>query len=346
MEKVLLTGMAGFIGYHLTKELISNGFEVIGIDNLSNSYDIQLKIDRLKELGFSTKKIIDNKQITSNISSCISFYKGDICDEKLLTKIFKENNISYVVNLAAYAGLRDSIDNPSIYIESNIVGFSKLIEISARNNVKHFLYASSSSVYGYTKEEYFEETQSCEKPLNLYAATKKSNELLAHVYSNLYSIPTTGLRFFNVYGEYGRPDMAPYIFTNGILIGEPFTLNNKGEMYRDLVYVGEIVESIRKLLLTPSKKEEEDNLNKSSICPYRIVNIGSSHCIKLIEFISIIEEYLNKKAVYIEGSPHKSEALKTLAATDYLNKIINFKPTINFKEGIKKYIDWHLSYYS
>jgi UDP-glucuronate 4-epimerase len=344
MKKVLITGIAGFVGSYLAKHFLKNNYKVIGIDNICNSYDIKLKLDRLEDLGFSTKEIIDEKEIFSKKIENLSYIKSDLTNKLTLSKIF-EKDFEYVVHLAAYTGVRDSIDHPELYIQSNIVGFSNIIEEAARKKIKHFIYASSSSVYGSKNEEVYTEDLSCEYPLVLYGATKKSNELIAHSYSNIYKLPTTGLRFFNVYGKFGRPDMAPFIFTDSIYTGKEFTLNNKGNMYRDLVHVNDIASSIVSLTENPSKTKEDNTLGSSPFAPYRVVNIGNSENIKIIDFVKLIEKILNKKAKYKKGPMHAAEALKTLASTEKLEKITKFKPYTNLEEGMRDYIKWHLEYY-
>ena len=346
---ILVTGSAGFIGFHLCKKLIENKVEVIGFDNMNNYYDVNLKSNRLKELN----KIAKKKEVKFN------FIKGDLTNNADLNKIFESRNksntdflttkISCVVNLAAQAGVRYSIQNPSAYIQSNIVGFSNLIEKARNNNVKHFIYASSSSVYGGNKEIPFKESDNVDHPISLYAATKKSNELIAHTYSHLFELPTTGLRFFTVYGPWGRPDMALYKFTDLIIKNKPIKVFNYGNMIRDFTYIDDVVESVFRLISKiPSK---EDFLNKKSYnssnswAPYRVFNIGNSKPTNLKNYIKAIEKYLNKKADIILEEIQPGDVEKTFADTENLEKFINFKPETSIDEGIKNFISWYLIYY-
>ena len=346
---ILVTGAAGFIGFHLCKKLIENKVEVIGFDNMNNYYDVNLKSNRLKELN----KIAKKKEVK------FIFIKGDLTNNADLNKIFKSRNksntdflttkISCVVNLAAQAGVRYSIQNPSAYIQSNIVGFSNLIEQARNNNVEHFIYASSSSVYGGNKEIPFKESDNVDHPISLYAATKKSNELIAHTYSHLFEIPTTGLRFFTVYGPWGRPDMALYKFTDLIIKNKPIKVFNYGNMIRDFTYIDDVVESVFRLIRKiPSK---EDFLNKKSYdssnswAPYRVFNIGNSKPTNLKNYIKAIEKYLNKKADIILEDIQPGDVEKTFADTENLEKWINFKPETSIDEGIKNFISWYLIYY-
>ena len=346
---ILVTGSAGFIGFHLCKKLIENKVEVIGFDNMNNYYDVNLKSNRLIELN----KIAKKKEVKFN------FIKGDLTNNADLNKIFESRNksntdflttkISCVVNLAAQAGVRYSIQNPSAYIQSNIVGFSNLIEKARNNNVKHFIYASSSSVYGGNKEIPFKESDNVDHPISLYAATKKSNELIAHTYSHLFELPTTGLRFFTVYGPWGRPDMALYKFTDLIIKNKPIKVFNYGNMIRDFTYIDDVVESVFRLISKiPSK---EDFLNKKSYdssnswAPYRVFNIGNSKPTNLKNYIKAIEKYLNKKADIILEEIQPGDVEKTFADTENLEKWINFKPETSIDEGIKNFISWYLIYH-
>ena len=346
---ILVTGAAGFIGFHLCKKLIENNLEVIGFDNLNDYYNVNLKIDRIKELNKITKK---NK-------GSFSFEKGDLTDIGFLKKIFNYKNISksnylepkitHVIHLAAQAGVRYSIENPSDYVQSNLVGFCNLIEESKKNNIKHFIYASSSSVYGGNKKMPFLETDNVDHPISLYAATKKSNELIAHSYSHLFNLPTTGLRFFTVYGPWGRPDMALYKFTDLIFKNKPIRVFNHGNMVRDFTYIDDVIESIIFLIdKLPSKENYSINHNynsSNSWAPYKVFNIGNSQPINLNKYIKAIEENLNKKAIIISENMQPGDVEKTFANTQALEKWINFKPSISIEEGVKNFIKWYLSYY-
>lgn len=320
--KILITGSAGFIGFHLAKKLLEKNFSIIGVDNINSYYDVNLKKERLKIL----KKIKRGKKF--------KFYKCDISNEKKLDNIFKKNKVTHVVNLAAQAGVRYSILNPASYVKSNLVGFANILENCKKYNIKHLLYASTSSVYGANKKMPYKESDNTDNPIQFYAATKKSNEIMAHSYSHLYKLPTTGLRFFTVYGPWGRPDMALFKFTKNILLGKKIDIYNYGKHSRDFTYIDDIIESI--YLLIKSK------INK----PFsRIFNIGKGKSDKLTDYISQIEICLNKKAKknYIELQ--KGDIVKTLANTHKLNKIIKKKKFTPINIGILKFINWYLKFY-
>ena len=337
--KVLVTGAAGFIGYHLSKKLLKKKYFVIGIDNLNNYYDKNLKLARLHEI---------EKSIRSNQGKW-EFHNEDIINIKFLSKLFEKHKPQIVINLAAQAGVRYSLKNPKSYIDSNICGFSNVIECSKEFNVKNFIFASSSSVYGGNESYPFSETQSVNHPVSLYAATKKSNELIAHTYSHLFSLPTTGLRFFTVYGPWGRPDMALYKFTKLILDDKPIKVFNNGNMTRDFTYIDDVIESIFKLVEKPPKANKSydyKKLNSSdSWAPYKIFNIGNSNPIELMEYVKAIEKYLNKKPKIIYEDMQPGDVEKTFASTELLEKYIEFKPKTSIDEGVKKFINWYLNYY-
>ena len=336
--KILVTGAAGFIGFHLVRKLIDNEIDVIGFDNINDYYDENLKKNRIKEL----KKHSGKKNVF------FEFIKGDLVDKKILKNIF-ENNISVVVHLAAQAGVRFSIENPSSYIQSNLVGFSNLIEESKKNNIYHFIYASSSSVYGGNKVLPFSESDNVDHPISLYAATKKSNELIAHSYSHLFDLPTTGLRFFTVYGPWGRPDMALYKFTEAIINNQPIRVFNHGKMKRDFTYIDDVIESIYRLIKKIPKKNK--SLSKKeydpseSWAPYRIFNIGNSKPTNLKDYIKEIEKNLEKKADIIFEGMQPGDVKETFANTEALENLINFRPNTSIEIGIKKFITWFLKYY-
>ena len=348
--RILVTGSAGFIGFHLCKKLIENKFEVIGFDNVNDYYNVNLKIDRIREL----------KKIANKNDAKFNFIKGDLTNNEDLSRVFKSKinsniecsttKISCIVNLAAQAGVRYSIQNPSAYIQSNIVGFSNLIEQAKNNKVQHFIYASSSSVYGGNKKIPFKESDNVDHPISLYAATKKSNELIAHTYSHLFELPTTGLRFFTVYGPWGRPDMALYKFTDLIIRNKPIKVFNYGNMIRDFTYIDDVIESVYRLIdKSPSK---EDNVNRKSYdssnswAPYRVFNIGNSKPTNLNDYIKAIEKNLNKKAEIILEDIQPGDVEKTFAHTESLENWINFKPSTSIDEGIKNFINWYLSYHN
>jgi len=332
---ILITGAAGFIGFHLSKQLLEKSFNVIGIDNLNDYYDPALKESRLEILNR-----YDN----------FVFIRADIKDKQTIDKIFKEYKPTHVINMAAQAGVRYSIENPYAYIDSNIIGFMNILEACRHNPVKHLLYASSSSVYGGNKTAPFSTKHGVDHPVSLYAATKKSNELMAHTYSHLYRIPTTGLRFFTVYGPYGRPDMAYFSFTKDILAGKQIKVFNYGKMERDFTYIDDIVEGVVKLIdRIPQPNEEWDEQNYfagTSFAPYRIYNIGNNSPVQLMRFISALENALGKKAekVFMEMQP--GDVLRTYADVSDLERDIGFKPATNIEDGLFKFVDWYRSYYN
>ncbi|CAL29252.1 NAD-dependent epimerase [Staphylococcus carnosus] len=332
--RILITGAAGFIGSHLAKKLISQGYEVIGVDNINDYYDPQLKEDRLASIGKDNFK----------------FYKTDLENFGELNAIFIKNKPEVVVNLAAQAGVRYSLENPMAYIDSNIVGFVNILECCRHHEVKHLIYASSSSVYGANTSKPFATTDNIDHPLSLYAATKKSNELMAHTYSHLYNLPTTGLRFFTVYGPWGRPDMALFKFTKAIVNDEEIDVYNHGNMMRDFTYVDDIVEAISRLLKRPAQPNPEwsgDNPDpSSSYAPYKIYNIGNNSPVRLMEFVEAIENKLDKTAKknYMDLQP--GDVPETYANVDDLYNNIDFKPETTIQDGVNKFIDWYLNYYS
>ena len=333
-SRILVTGAAGFIGFHLADYLLKKGFSVTGIDNLNDYYDPKLKQDRL---NFLIKH------------EAFRFHKIDIINNDELERIFREDNPAYVVNLAAQAGVRYSIQNPHAYIESNILGFLNVLEACKNFNVKHLIYASSSSVYGGNKTQPFSTNHNVDHPVSMYAATKKSNELMAHTYSHLYALPTTGLRFFTVYGPWGRPDMAYFSFTRDILSGKPIKVFNHGDMERDFTYVDDIVEGIFKLLDKPPKAcdgwNEKDSDISCSFAPYRIYNIGNNCPVKLMRMISTLEKNLGVETEKIYMDMPRGDVKSTFADIDDLAKDIGFKPQTSIEDGIKKFIDWYKNYY-
>ena len=321
---VLVTGAAGFIGFHLSKSLLEKNIQVIGIDNINDYYDVSLKLKRIEILkSFST----------------FTFIKGDICVKEDVERHFKEYHPDIVINLAAQAGVRYSITNPDAYIQSNIVGFYNILECCRNFSVKHLIYASSSSVYGNNKKIPFAETDFVDKPTSLYAATKKSNELLAYSYSQLYNIPTTGLRFFTVYGPYGRPDMAYFSFTKAIYEEIPIKIFNNGELYRDFTYIDDIVTAIMKLIQHTPKGDEFGTRHK-------IYNIGNTKPVKLLEFINIIESSIGKKAIREYCPMQKADVYCTYADIEELKNDIGFSPLIDVETGISLFIDWYKYYYN
>ncbi len=336
--KYLVTGAAGFIGFHLCKKLILSGEKIIGFDNLNSYYDVSLKDARLREL-YNLSKTNKSKW---------EFIKGDLEDIQSLREIFLKYNPDIVINLAAQAGVRYSIEKPLSYIGSNIVGFVNILECCREFKTKNFIFASSSSVYGGNQKVPFHEDDTVDHPINIYAATKKSNELLAHSYSHLYGIPTTGLRFFTVYGPWGRPDMAPMIFTKAILDNKKIKVFNFGEMSRDFTYIDDVINSVFCLLdKIPTKNPNFDfkNLKPSeSWAPYRILNIGNSKKITLLEFLETLESILGKKANKEFLPIQKGEIENTISDTEKINLLIKIKKT-NLKDGLTSFVKWYRDYY-
>ena len=322
--KILVTGGAGFIGFHLSKRLLSDGFEVIGYDNLNDYYDVNLKYARLEIL----KK---HKNFT--------FIKGDLADKDKVFEVFEEYTPEIVVNLAAQAGVRYSITNPDVYIESNLIGFFNILEACRHNPVKHLLFASSSSVYGNQKKTPFSTDDNVDHPISLYAATKKSNELMAFTYSHLYKIPVTGLRFFTVYGPFGRPDMAYFSFTNKIINGEPIKIFNNGDMYRDFTYVDDIVEGICNMLDSIPKENE-------SGVRYKIYNIGNNKPEKLMYFIETLEKAIGKTAKKEFLPMQPGDVYQTYADVSELMHDFNFKPSTSIADGLREFAKWYKEYYN
>lgn len=339
-KKILITGAAGFIGAALIQKLLTEGFDIVGIDNLDEYYDINLKKSRLHEI----------EKKSEGLPSRWKFYLDSIDDLERINKIFEIEKPEIVINLAAQAGVRYSLTNPHFFNQTNIVGFGNILENCRLNKISHLIYASSSSVYGGNESLPYTENQSVNHPVSLYAATKKANELMAHTYSHNYNLPTTGLRFFTVYGPWGRPDMAPIIFAKAISKGERINVNNFGEMKRDFTYIDDIVEGIYKCCLKPATPDMKFNTSKpnpsTSYAPYRIFNIGSDKSIDLIRFIEIIEKNLTKKAIMNLCPLPKGDVIATSADTTELYEWVNFRPSINIDDGMKKFLDWFKEYYS
>lgn len=344
MKKVLITGIAGFIGHHLAKLLVKSNYEVVGLDNINDYYDPQLKYARLKDLGFETAAIEYNK--LQKLGG-ISFIKLDLTDLVPLKNLFKEQQFDYVVNLAAQAGVRYSLENPHAYVDSNITGFLNILESCRAFPVEHLLFASSSSVYGLSEDIPFQEDNCTDHPLAMYAVSKKANEMMAHSYANLYNIPSTGLRFFTVYGPWGRPDMALHIFTKAIIEDKEFEVFNNGNMSRDFTYVGDIVESIKRLIpLAPKANNPEFNPKKptssKSTKPYQLFNVGNNSPVALMDFIKAIEKTLGKKGKIVFKPMQPGDVQSTYANVESLFNYINFKPETNLEEGIKEFVKKYL----
>ncbi|ENG7682362.1 NAD-dependent epimerase [Providencia hangzhouensis] len=332
--KYLVTGAAGFIGSATIEKLNTLGHNVVGIDNINNYYDINLKYSRLNRIEHPFFK----------------FKHIDIINRKALEELFYQEKFDYVIHLAAQAGVRYSLENPYAYADSNLVGYLNILECCRQNNIKHFIYASSSSVYGLNTEVPFSTSHNVDHPVSLYAATKKSNELMAHSYSHLYNIPTTGLRFFTVYGPWGRPDMAPFIFTKKILGGERIDINNNGDMWRDFTYIDDIIEGIVRISTIIPLRDNNWNLMTGSVssssAPYRIYNIGYGSPINLMDFIKTIEDELGIEANKNFREMQPGDVYKTFADTQDLFNVINYKPKIGVKEGVTKLVKWYKDYYN
>ncbi len=331
---ILVTGSAGFIGFHLTKKLLSQGYSVLGVDNMNDYYDVELKKSRLK--------ILQNEP-------GFSFTQADLADRAAINAAFASSSPSCVINLAAQAGVRYSLINPHAYLESNLHGFLNILEACRHNQTGHLIYASSSSVYGANKKMPFSVHHNVDHPISLYAASKKANELMAHTYSALYNLPTTGLRFFTVYGPWGRPDMALFLFTKAILEGRPIDVYNHGKMKRDFTYVDDIVESIARLVpRIPTPDPQWSGMHpdpSSSFAPYRVYNIGNNAPVELLKFIEVIEEKTGKKAVKNFMPIQDGDVPETYADVEDLMRDVDFKPSTPIEEGVGKFIDWYRDYY-
>ena len=332
--KIIVTGSSGFIGFHVSKKLLESGKKVHGVDSMNNYYDVNLKKARLSIL----KKYKN-----------FSFSKTKIENKKNLDKAFKKFKPVVVIHLAAQAGVRYSIEKPRVYLDSNITGTYNIIEISKKLNVKHLIMASSSSVYGANKKIPFKEIDKTETQMSIYAATKKSNESMAHAYSNIWRVPITMVRFFTVYGPWGRPDMALFKFTKGILNNKKIDIYNNGKMYRDFTYIDDIVSGINLLIKkVPDTKQlgKYKNDSLSPIAPFRILNIGNTKKVYLLDFVKEIEKVLGKKAKRNYMPLQKGDVKQTLSNTNLLKKITGYNPKTNFKTGIRKFLDWYLNYYN
>jgi UDP-glucuronate 4-epimerase len=334
MSKILVTGAAGFIGFHLSKRLLQRGDEVVGLDNLNDYYDVQLKHDRLKQL---------------NGYPGFRFIKASLEDRSAMEKLFSIDRFDRVINLAAQAGVRYSLKNPHLYIDSNIVGFMNILEGCRHSNVQHLVYASSSSVYGANTLMPFSVHHNVDHPVSLYAATKKANELMAHTYSSLYGIPTTGLRFFTVYGPWGRPDMALFLFTKAILEGKPIDVFYNGKMQRDFTYIDDIVEGVVRVVDTipasnPSWRSDQPDPG-TSYAPFRLYNIGNNSPVELLRFIEVLEECLGKQAEKNLLPIQAGDVPATYADVDDLMRDVGFKPATTIEEGISRFVEWYRGYY-
>ncbi len=347
--KILVTGTAGFIGFHVANKLVADGNTVIGLDIINDYYDAGLKYARLENSGFSKELIEYGKIIKSSKYPAYSFIKLDLNDRENIRELFKNEDFDAVCNLAAQAGVRYSLTNPEAYIDSNISGFMNILEASRNIGIKHLVYASSSSVYGANENLPFSTSDNVDHPVSLYAASKKSNELMAHVYSHLFNIPTTGMRFFTVYGPWGRPDMALFIFTKAIFENREIKVFNYGKMLRDFTYIDDIVEGVVKVIKNPPEGNKNWNGKKpdpaTSLAPYIIYNIGNNAPVKLTDFIEAIETKIGKKAKKEFLPLQPGDVPATYANVDGLIKNLNFKPETDIKTGISNFIDWYRKYY-
>lgn len=333
--KILITGTAGFIGFHLANKLLESDIEVVGIDNINDYYSTDLKFARLNEAGISNDSKNWHQKVISSKNGNYSFYRMNLEDREQINQLFETEKFDVVCNLAAQAGVRYSIDNPHAYIGSNIVGFANILEACRHNNIKHLVYASSSSVYGNSPKMPLSTSDFVDNPISLYAATKKSNELMAHTYSHLYNIPTTGLRFFTVYGPWGRPDMAYFSFTKNILAGNTIKIFNHGDLYRDFTYIDDIVEGIVKILYKAPENKP----------PYKVYNIGNSSPVKLMDFIQTIENALKQQAKKEYCDMQPGDVYKTFADVSDLEKDFGYSPNTPLKNGIGEFVEWYNLYY-
>ncbi|HPU46400.1 MAG TPA: NAD-dependent epimerase [Bacteroidales bacterium] len=346
--KILVTGSAGFIGFHLTKKLLERSDIVVGIDNINNYYDVNLKYARLAETGIDKIAENWNKPIASTKYPNYNFIRMNLEDKDAIKNLVLNEQFDNICHLAAQAGVRYSLENPYAYIDSNIVGFLNILEAARDSNIKHLVYASSSSVYGGNTKMPLSTADSVDHPISLYAATKKSNELMAHVYSHLFNIPTTGLRFFTVYGPWGRPDMALFLFTKSIFENKPIQVFNYGNMTRDFTFIDDIIEGVVKVIDKPAKPTMDANPDPSSsnIAPYKVYNIGNSSPVKLLDYIEAIENELGKKAIKEFLPMQPGDVPYTEADVSDLVRDFGYKPTTKVQDGIKEFIKWYKNFYN
>ncbi|MDF2157815.1 NAD-dependent epimerase [Algoriphagus sp. CAU 1675] len=347
--KYLVTGTAGFIGFHLAQKLLERGEEVVGLDIINEYYEVNLKYDRLAFMGIPKEQLVRNKLIQSQLLSKYRFVQMDVADKDSLMKLFENEQFDVVIHLAAQAGVRYSLSNPAAYMHSNMLGFLNILECCRHHPVKHLVYASSSSVYGANEKMPFSTSDPVDHPISLYAASKKSNELMAHTYSHLFGIPTTGLRFFTVYGPWGRPDMAIYLFTDAIIKGEPIKVFNFGDMKRDFTYIDDIVEGVIKVADRPAQPNPDfDPKNPdpgSGRAPYKVYNIGNSFPVSLMDYIKAIEKGLGIKAKMELLPMQPGDVQETYADVSDLIKDTGYKPDTSVEKGVKAFTDWFQEYY-
>lgn len=331
MKKILITGTAGFIGFHLVERLAGENFNIVGIDNINDYYDVNLKYARLKETGIEKERIEYGQEIQSSKFENYKFIKLDLVDNEIILNLFDKEKFDYVVHLAAQAGVRYSLENPQSYVDSNITGFLNILEGCRKNPVKHLVFASSSSVYGANKKVPFSEDDRTDSPISLYGATKKANELMAYTYSHLFNISISGMRFFTVYGPWGRPDMAYFLFTKAIYEGKPIKVFNNGKMKRDFTYINDLIPAVKNIIFKPSN------------C-FFVYNIGHSKPVELDYFIRTLEEKIGKKAIKEFLPMQKGDLKKTFADIENINNVFNFNPTIELGTGLESFIKWYKNF--
>lgn len=348
--KILITGTAGFIGFHLALKMLNRGDEIIGLDSINDYYDIRVKYGRLEKSGIEKYQIQYNKLISSTLFPNYKFIQLNLEDKENLEKLFAQEKFDKVVNLAAQAGVRYSLTNPDAYIDANIVGFLNILECCRHHGIKHLTYASSSSVYGLNEKQPFSTKDNVDHPISLYAASKKSNELMAHTYSHLFKIPTTGLRFFTVYGPWGRPDMALFLFTKAIFEGRPIDVFNNGNMQRDFTYIDDIVEGVIRVNDNPPKENPnwDPNSDDASVssAPYKIYNIGNNNPVKLLDFITALENKIGKVAEKNFLPLQAGDVISTYADVSDLIRDLDYKPQTPIQEGINQFVDWYVDFFN
>ena len=349
LPEVLVTGTAGFIGFHMVRALVEKGYRVTGLDSVNDYYDVDLKFARLEDTGIGRSKIVYGSEISSTRFTNYSFIRLKLEDREGIDGLFREHAFGKVLHLAAQAGVRYSLSQPRAYIESNLSGFINILEACRHHRPDHLVFASSSSVYGLNKEMPYDVRHNVDHPVSLYAASKKSNELMAHAYAHLFGIPVTGLRFFTVYGPWGRPDMALFLFTRAIMEGRPIEVYNQGEMERDFTYIDDIVEGVTRVLGTPPGGDGEwDPLKpdpSDSSAPYRIYNIGNSRPVKLLDFIHAIEKHTGRKAVMKLLPLQPGDVVKTWADVSRLKEDTGYAPSTSIDKGIRSFVEWYKAYY-
>lgn len=348
-KKVLVTGAAGFIGFHLVEKLLTQGHAVVGLDNINDYYDPQLKLARLQAAGVGAESLTWFTQVVSTLHPQYRFTRINLEDKQQLLKLFATEKFDEVVHLAAQAGVRYSIHNPDVYVQSNVVGFLNVLEACRHHNIAHLIYASSSSVYGMNAKMPFSVGDNVDYPVSLYAASKRSNELMAHAYSHLYGLRTTGLRFFTVYGPWGRPDMAAFLFANAIAKGEPIKVFNHGKLRRDFTYVDDIVDGVASVLADQSNYNSSitaaPSLPSGQNPNYRLYNIGNNQPVELLTFIRQMEQYFDRPAILEMMPMQPGDVLATWADVADLQNQFNYRPDTNIEEGLKQYVAWHKAYY-